>query len=495
MIARPFLLAVLFSTLTAGAASAGLGFQESVDPHRTQLSDGIIHLAQARQVEIFYDRYGREVLVDTYTGEVVAIREPRSSVRRFEEFPIEPRRQDRYYLDDPSDVARLRRERRMMELGRPYPPADRFPEYRDYRVQPEPAYPEYPDYEDQFAREDPWYGERRPSIPPADRVERAPIDGSSVVELPQPSAPGVIEERVPSSGALPDVTQPPEISHSGASEDVARIQVLLDRVGASPGVIDGRMGDNVNKAISAYRELTGEALRTYDTDFIDKALAATGGDAFVTYEITSADVAGPYVASVPTDYGQKAQLEHLSFTSVPEMLAERFHMDEKYLRAINPGVNFDRPGTIVRVVNPGTPKSAQVARIVADKGRKQVRAYGADGKLVAIYPSTIGSAATPSPSGTHTVERIAFDPEYTYNPKINFKQGDNDKVLRIPPGPNGPVGTVWIALSKPTYGIHGTPDPSKIGKTESNGCIRLTNWDASELAKMVSPGTTVEFID
>ena len=139
--------------------------------------------------------------------------------------------------------------------------------------------------------------------------------------------------------------------------------------------------------------------------------------------------------------------------------------------------------------------TAPVARIVADKFQKQVRAYDEAGRLVAAYPATIGSSATPSPTGIHAVSRIALDPNYTYNPNINFKQGENDKVLTIPPGPNGPVGSVWIALDKPTYGIHGTPDPSKIGKTESNGCVRLTNWDARELAKIVKPGVPVEFIE
>lgn len=149
----------------------------------------------------------------------------------------------------------------------------------------------------------------------------------------------------------------------------------------------------------------------------------------------------------------------------------------------------------IRVANVPRPKREKVAHIVADKSAKQVRAFDASGNLVVAYPATIGSQATPSPTGTHTVERIALDPEYTYNPKINFQQGNNDRVLRIPPGPNGPVGSVWIALSKPTYGIHGTPEPSKIGKTYSNGCIRLTNWDAQELAKLVSKGVTVEFRD
>ncbi|MGE0283937.1 MAG: L,D-transpeptidase, partial [Rhizobiaceae bacterium] len=130
-----------------------------------------------------------------------------------------------------------------------------------------------------------------------------------------------------------------------------------------------------------------------------------------------------------------------------------------------------------------------------DKANTQVLAYDAYNKLIAAYPASIGSSDTPSPMGTHEVSRIAFNPEYTYNPKLNFKQGNNDKILTIPPGPNGPVGTIWIALDKPTYGVHGTPEPSKIGKTQSHGCVRLTNWDANELAKMVTAGVTVEFLE
>ena len=488
--------------------------------------------AQSREVEVFQDRYGREVVVDVYSGEILDVREPRRQRRAERQdreflFPREDRRaerqQDRYYLDDPEDMVRLRREKRREErreeLGRDYPPyGGRLPQYRDYRALPDPVYPgdddygyeEYPTFEDDgVARRDQW--PERPPVREEPRyearphVERAPLGQPDIATArpitPPPAAPSagdpgetIIEDAPPAIG-LPDVANPPEVAVAGASDEVAKIQVLLDRLGVSPGVIDGRMGDNVNKAISAWREMTGEALRTYDKDFVDAKLAETGGDAFTTYEITPTDVAGPYVASVPDDYSKKAQMERLSFTSVPEMLAERFHMDEKYLRALNPGAAFDRPGTRVRVVNPGAVKKGEVARIVADKGRKQVRAYDGRGRLVVAYPATIGSAATPSPTGTHTVERIALDPEYTYNPKINFQQGNNTSVLRIPPGPNGPVGTVWIALSKPTYGIHGTPEPSKIGKTESNGCIRLTNWDAQELAKMVKAGVTVEFVE
>ena len=277
--------------------------------------------------------------------------------------------------------------------------------------------------------------------------------------------------------------------------EITALEVFLDRQGISPGAIDGRMGANVTKAIYAYQQMTGQTLDPNDTDGILEQLRMSGGMPIVSYTITPADAAGPYVAEIPEDYAQKATLTSLGYTSTTEMLAERFHMDEAYLKEINKGADFTVPGTVIKVINPGEPKTGTVARIVADKGRKQVFAYDATGALIAAYPASIGSTDTPSPSGTVTVERVAFNPGYTYNPKINFKQGANDKVLDIPPGPNGPVGTVWMALSKPTYGIHGTPDPSRIGKSQSHGCVRLTNWDATELAKMVKPGVTVEFVD
>lgn len=277
--------------------------------------------------------------------------------------------------------------------------------------------------------------------------------------------------------------------------EITALQVFLDREGVSPGVIDGKMGQNVNKAIVAWQQITGETLDPNNAEDILERLRMTGGMALKSYTITPGDAAGPYVASIPDDYAHKAQLPAMSYTSTAEMLAEKFHMDEGYLRELNPGVDFTIPGTIIKVTDPGEIKKGQVARIVADKGLKQVFAYGEDGALIAAYPASIGSADTPSPSGTVTIERIALNPGYTYNPKVNFQQGNNTKILQIPPGPNGPVGTVWLALSKPTYGIHGTPEPSKIGRTQSHGCIRLTNWDATELAKMVKAGVTVEFLD
>ena len=279
----------------------------------------------------------------------------------------------------------------------------------------------------------------------------------------------------------------------GAKARIAAIEVLLDRIGISSGVIDGRGGSNVNKAVSAFEEMTGQKFDPLNEEGIDISLEQTGGPAFISYMITPQDTGYPFVASIPEDYSHKAQLERMAYTSITEMLGERFHMDEAYLKEINPGADFNKPGTVIKVANRGQDAGGAVRRIIADKGRKQVRGYNANGRLVVAYPATIGSLDNPSPSGIVQIERVVLNPNYTYNPKINFKQGENDKILTIPPGPNGPVGTVWIAMSKPTYGIHGTPDPSKVGKTSSHGCVRLANWDAAELSQLVQKGVSVEF--
>jgi len=363
--------------------------------------------------------------------------------------------------------------------------------------------------QDPYASEDPYRGgfdARDPgrvtgTVRRNDGITRMPLDPQDDLDTASidprgndfPPAPAPMTEP---QGQQASPRDEPVIQLKNKSQaEITALQVFLDREGASPGVIDGKMGSKVTKALKAWEQISGETLDPNDTESVLERLRMSGGMPIVSYTITPADAAGPYVAEIPEDYAHKALLPRLSFTSTTEMLAERFHMDEGYLKALNPGADFTIPGTIVKVVDPGQPKTGVVARIIADKARKQVFAYGADGALISAYPASIGSSDTPSPSGTVTVERVALDPGYTYNPKINFQQGANDKVLAIPPGPNGPVGTVWIALSKPTYGIHGTPEPSKIGRTQSHGCIRLTNWDATELAKMVKPGVTVEFID
>ncbi len=452
-----------------------------------------IQLAQAGDVDIYYDEFGRRVVVDSYTGEVISVERPRRSERRVMR-PRELPRQDRYYLDDPDDMARLERDRRGGARADDYQPGPDEDYYRGgaFPEQPAEAFPEapgnaYPEQpEPQVVTREPI--QRQPLAPPSATDPGAIQPGGT---MPEPDT-SIVPPTTGSVDPVPPVVQEPRLS-LGAREEVAALQILLDRKGASPGVIDGRFGSNVDKAILSYRLITGENLRSTDAAAIKAALAATGGDPFTTYTITPEDAAGPYVASIPADYGEKAKLERMGFTSVAEMLGERFHMDEAYLKALNPEANFNRPGTIIRVANIGQNVKGSVARIVADKTRKEVYAYDSADKLIVSYPATIGSSDTPSPTGMHAVSRIALNPDYTYNPNLNFKQGDNNKILTIPPGPNGPVGSVWIALDKPTYGIHGTPDPSKIGKTESHGCVRLTNWDAAELAKLVTAGVVVEF--
>ena len=284
-------------------------------------------------------------------------------------------------------------------------------------------------------------------------------------------------------GPLPD----------GLSPLTLKLQIILDQVGMSPGVIDGVNGRNVAKAIAGVEVLTGQPVDgILDAEIWRRLPHDT--PVLVDYGITVEDVAGPFLATVPADYAEMAKLDRLSYTGPLEMFGERFHMDVDLLTSLNPNVDFNRAGTHIIVAGANLYEvTTPVATLIADKVNAQLRGYDKDGKLVVAYPATIGSDELPSPTGTHFVNAIAVNAAYYYDPGINFKQGNNTEKLTIPPGPNNPIGTTWIDLSEPTYGIHGTPEPSKIDKTHSHGCVRLTNWDVEELAKLVSKGVPVEF--
>lgn len=280
----------------------------------------------------------------------------------------------------------------------------------------------------------------------------------------------------------------------GRSALTAKIQVLLDRSGTSPGVIDGFKGGMSQSAIMAFERRAGLPMDGVMDPHVWNLLQSFA-DRPVTmdYTITKEDAQG-LVDAIPTDYAEKAKMETMGYTSIAEKLGERFHMDEKFIGFLNPGATL-QPGATIKVTAPSAPIRGEVARIIVDKATRRVAAYDARGRMLVDYPATIGSDSTPSPSGTHKVVTVAINPNYTYNPQRNFQQGDNDRPLVVPPGPNGPVGTVWIALSKPSYGIHGTPTPSQLFVNQSFGCVRLTNWDAQELAGMVKSGvTSVEFL-
>lgn len=282
----------------------------------------------------------------------------------------------------------------------------------------------------------------------------------------------------------------------GPDPFLARAQILLDRAHASPGVIDGRDGDNFKKAVRAFREMRGMAIEGGMDAEVWTALSADRGPALKPYVIYSEDVNGRYEDKLPADYAKLAKLKWLGFHDAVEMLSERFHMDPPLLRALNPGVDFKTAGVTIQVADVGGFAEGKVRRITVDKKLGELRAYDDADTIVMIAPATIGSPDTPSPEGRMTINGAFPDPHYIYDPKKNFQQGKNRRKLTLPPGPNGPVGSMWIDLSKPTYGIHGTPEPSQISKTASHGCVRLTNWDAAELARMIEPKVTeVEFSD
>ncbi|MGP5074983.1 L,D-transpeptidase family protein [Psychrobacter celer] len=267
-----------------------------------------------------------------------------------------------------------------------------------------------------------------------------------------------------------------------------KLQALLNWHHSGVGAVDGYWGKNTKKAMQAFQKANGlsvtEALNTETWQALTSDKALMTQPVLVSYQLTDADV-DIKTTTIPAGATAKAELEGLYYENVIEALAEKFHMSEKYLKTLNPNASFSA-GETITVYNPGNPNTAPVSRVVADKTTQTLYAYDDKGTLVAGYPTTVGSTATPSPSGTHTVEVKVHEPNYTYT------ANDGSKAI-LPPGPNNPVGSVWIGLSKPSYGIHGSPDPARISRQASAGCVRLTNWDALALLGVIQNGATVEF--
>lgn len=277
---------------------------------------------------------------------------------------------------------------------------------------------------------------------------------------------------------------------------IVKIQILLDRAGFSPGEIDGKLGENAVKALRAFAEAKGLAFngRTPTAEIWNALTASSSDPVIVNYGIVEKDVKGPFLNKLPARMEDMQGLKSLDYTSPREAIAEKFHMSEALLEALNPGRKFDEAGQTISVANVTASEARPAAvRVEVDKTRQTVRVFGGSGELIAYFPATVGSKEKPTPSGTLKVTSIDANPTYRYNPEYKFKGVRATQAFTINPGPNNPVGSEWIGLSSEGYGIHGTADPSKISKAESHGCVRLTNWDVDRLAKLVKKGTDVAF--
>lgn len=290
-----------------------------------------------------------------------------------------------------------------------------------------------------------------------------------------------------------------EAQWRGSAHDEAlliKAQVLLDRAHFSPGEIDGRDGENYKKALTAFAQEHSIEIKGEMTEALWQELSAMSQEPVIgKYTLSEKDVEGPFLDKVPTKLDDMKGLKALSYGSARERIAERFHMSEALLSKLSPGQKFERAGDEINVAQvPDRSWRTKAAKLEVDKTAQTLKVFDKDKKLLAFYPITAGSTEKPAPSGELKVRNVARNPTYRYNPEYAFKGVRAKESFTVAPGPNNPVGLVWIALPGEGYGIHGTPDPSKIGKTDSHGCIRLTNWDALQLADMVSKGTPVTFL-
>ena len=296
-------------------------------------------------------------------------------------------------------------------------------------------------------------------------------------------------------------------------------QVLLDRLGFGPGVIDGAGGSNFARALKGYQEANGLPVSGELDDATVKSFDSYRGmPGVIDVKLTEAILAGPFVGPIPAKPAEQARMKSLGYSDAMEKLAERYHTSRATLVALNSPRTRLTPGVTIRVPNVIPPKQdypedidagwretlwtlnvgseqPAAAKVVVDKSDGVLRVYDGNAKLVAQFPATMGSEHDPLPIGSWKIQGRAYNPPFHYNPKLFWDADNSDRKAMLPPGPNGPVGVVWIDLDKKHYGIHGTSHPDTIGKTESHGCIRLTNWDAARLALMVKPGTPAIFQD
>ncbi len=281
---------------------------------------------------------------------------------------------------------------------------------------------------------------------------------------------------------------------------VLQAQILLDRALFSPGILDGRWGKNTSKAVYWFQEREGlSATGEVDQRTLARLRELAGGSEpfVVAHRLRAEDVEGPFV-NIPDDIYEKAEMECMCYESLAEKLGELFHTSPAVLRKLNPSVELTALSAGDEIMVPNTRAQEagtgiSVARIVVSDGGHYVHAIDESGRIAFHFPSTLGADYAPSPTGNFEVTSITKRPTWHYQPEILDRVDPSKPDAVIPPGPNNAVGLVWMDLSKPHYGIHGTSAPATIGYAESNGCVRLTNWDALFLADRIEEGTPVEF--
>ena len=283
--------------------------------------------------------------------------------------------------------------------------------------------------------------------------------------------------------------------------DAIAFQVLLDRQGFSSGEIDGRIGGNTSRALAAFQEAKGLP----PSGAPDCAtLEALGGDTAVTvdYTITEEDAAGPFAEAIPPDLVEQSKLAALGYRSAQERIAERFHVAPALLERLNANARF-AAGEVIKVPNvepfddrvkpPVVAKGEAPTRRIEVSREGSLRVWRGDGTLAFFAPVTSGSEHDPLPLGEWKVLSVNWMPVFNYNPDLFWDADPSHTKARIKGGPNNPVGVVWIDINVEHYGIHGTPEPSRVGHSQSHGCVRLTNWDAARVAALAGPGTAVVF--
>lgn len=281
------------------------------------------------------------------------------------------------------------------------------------------------------------------------------------------------------------------------SPEVVALQITLDRHWYSPGCVDGRPGPRTRRALQAWQAAHGLPAHG-ELDFATATALPAAPPLFIEYAVTESD--RQQLGRAPTDWRERSQVPAMAYETVIELLAERFHCTERFLRELNPGATNDAGRAIWIVPNTQLIHAVRpppVSRLQVSLAQREVRALDADGRIVALFPCSIAAAEEKRPVGTLTITSVIARPNYTFDPE-NFPHLDPIQraygKLIIPPGPNNPVGTVWIGLSRPGFGIHGTPQPETVGRAESLGCFRVANWNAERLRTVVTVGMEVEVV-